>query len=182
MAYDAQAESLRLIEHGLPGGPVRLSRRRRFAPLAVDVDGDVAATRFVRRGVACFWDETHLLERHRSGAWHVLGGGGASSHDPWTAEAFRAERDAVAPGALATRGGASVRRDSRRTPWVRSAEVLAGPGVTVVRVADRRELLVPEHGRLVVVWASHRPPRLSTPDGFTLVPDDRAAPAWYTDR
>jgi len=57
VAYDIEAESRRLIADGLPDRPVQLSRRRRFAPVAVDVDGDVAGTWFVRRGVGCFWDE-----------------------------------------------------------------------------------------------------------------------------
>jgi hypothetical protein len=45
MAYDILAESRRLIIEGPPAQQVRLSRRRRFAALAVDVDGDIAAAR-----------------------------------------------------------------------------------------------------------------------------------------
>jgi len=73
-----EAESRRLIADGLPDRPVQLSRRRRFAPVAVDVDGDVAGTWFVRRGVGCFWDEIHLLV-HQANGWSYKGGGGGSS-------------------------------------------------------------------------------------------------------
>jgi transposase len=38
VAYDVEAESRRLIADRLPDRPVQLSRRRRFAPVAVDVD------------------------------------------------------------------------------------------------------------------------------------------------
>jgi hypothetical protein len=44
VAYDPLLESARLIDSGLPAMPLRISRRRRFIPLAVDVDDDVAAT------------------------------------------------------------------------------------------------------------------------------------------
>src|SRR4051812_22939246 len=99
MAYDYEAESRKLIAEGLPDRPVSLSRRRRFAPLAVDVDGDVAAARFVRRGVACYWDETHILVGDGTSRWRCAGGGGASVGEVWSAEAFRLERANLAPGA-----------------------------------------------------------------------------------
>ena len=164
MAYDAVAESLRLIADGLPGGPVRLSRRRRFAPLAVDVDGNVAATRFLRRGVACYWEETHLLVRDDTAGWHRLGSGGSSSGEPWTAEEFARPRAEAGPGAVETNGASSVRNDARRPRWIRAAELVAGRDVAEVVIDGRRRLVVPEHGRLVVVWASWRPPRVSARD------------------
>ena len=167
MAYDAVVQSRRLIAEGLPSGPVRLSRRRRFAPLGVDVAGDVAATRFLRRGVACYWDETHLLVRHAEAGWLLLGGGGGGSDRPWTAERFARERAEVAPAGIEISGSSSVHHERRTgswgTPWIRSAELLAGRDVAVVLVEDRR-LVVPDHGRLVVVWASRRPPWASARD------------------
>jgi hypothetical protein len=164
VAYDAWAESVRLIEDGLPDRPVRLSRRRRFAPVAVDVDGDVAAAWFVRRGVACFWDDTHLLTRDEDG-WRLLGGGGGSSGGPWSTEEFERARGRLPAGAIETAGGSSVRRDGGPwAGWIRAAELLVGPAVAAVVVDDRRRLAVPYHGRLVVVWAARRPPRLSARD------------------
>lgn len=77
MAYDALVESIALIEHGVPDAPAQLSRRRRFASLAVDVDGDVAGTCFARRRVGCVAVETWVLVRE----WVVLGGGGGDLED-----------------------------------------------------------------------------------------------------
>ena len=164
MAYDYVAESRRLIEDGLPDGPVRLSRRHRFAPLAVDVDGDVAAARFLRRGVACYWDDTHLLTRHPEAGWLVLGGGSGGSGELWSAETFGRLRASVRPGAVETEGSTSVRDDGRRPPWIRAAELVAAPDVAAVVVNGRRRIAVPPHGRLVVVWRSLRRPRLSALD------------------
>ncbi|WP_329018583.1 hypothetical protein OG271_14870 [Micromonospora rifamycinica] len=168
MAYDALAESLRLITSGMPDGPVRLSRRRRFAPVAVDVDGDVAATRFLRRGVGCHWDETHLLTVDDHGAWRMLGGGGASDEDP-TAEKFERARDGLGPYQVLPGGTAGVVRDggsppSRATRWVRGSAVLVGRGIAELRV-DGRHLPAPHHGHLIVVWGSHRPPTVTAHDG-----------------
>jgi hypothetical protein len=80
VGYDALAESVHLIESGFETDPARLSRRRRFAPVAFDVQGDLAATWFVRRGAGTFWHEVHTLER-RNGSWVRLGGGGYSSDE-----------------------------------------------------------------------------------------------------
>ncbi|MEU1885479.1 hypothetical protein [Micromonospora sp. WMMD987] len=167
MAYDALAESLRLITSGMPDGPVRLSRRRRFAPVAVDVDGDVAATRFLRRGVGCHWDETHLLAVDDHGVWRMLGGGGSSDAGP-TAGAFERARDDLGPYQVMSGAGAAVVRDggsppSRATRWVRGSAVLVGHGVAELR-ADGRHLPVPRHGHLIVVWSSRRPPTVTAHD------------------
>ena len=184
VAYDVLAESRRLIADGLPAGPVRLSRRRRFAPVAVDVDDAVAGTRFVRRGAGCFWDETHLLVRDDH-AWRVLGGGGAGSGEPWSSEAFERARDELPEGHVRATNGPSVWQGPG---WLRAAHLLAGRGVAAVVVGDRRRLTVPGHGRLLVVWASARPPRVSARDAAgrevvrVALPDEAAAlPAVYTD-
>jgi hypothetical protein len=169
VAYDVLAESRRLIGDGLPDRPVRLSRRRRFAPVAVDVDGDIAATRFVRRGVGCFWDETHLLARDDNG-WRLLGGGGASYGEPWSTDEFERAGDQLSPGHVRVDDGPAVwcdpdRRWPGRAPrWVRAAQLVVSRSVAVVVVDGRRRLPVPYHGRLVVVWGSRRPPRVSARD------------------
>jgi len=168
VAYDILGESQRLIADGLPDRPVWLSRRRRFAPVAVDVDGDIACTRFVRRGVGCFWDETHLLV-HDGGGWRVLGGGGGSSGGPWSTDEFERARDRLSADDVLVEGGAGVWHDfHRRLPWggrwLQVAELLVGTSVAVIVVDARRRLPVPYHGRLVVVWASGRPPRVSARD------------------
>jgi len=166
MAYDARAESIRLIADGLPDRPVRLSRRRRFAPVAVDVHGDVAAAWFVRRGVGCYWDDLHLLARDDDG-WRLLGGGGGSSGSPWSTDEFDRARDELAAGWIRVDGGSSVRRDFRplhRARWIHATELLVGREVADVVVDGGRRLPVPYHGRLVVVWATPRPPRVSALD------------------
>jgi hypothetical protein len=184
VAYDVLAESRRLIADGLPGGPVRLSRRRRFAPVAVDVDGAVAGTRFVRRGAGCFWDETHLLVRDDDD-WRVLGGGGAGSGEPWSTDAFERAREELPHGHVRVTNGPSVWQGPR---WLRAAHLLVGHGVAVVLVDDRRMLTVPGHGRLLVVWASASPPRVSARDAAgrevasVALPEQAAAlPDVYTD-
>ena len=164
MAYDYEAESRKLIGEGLPSRPVSLSRRRRFAPLAVDVDGDVAAARFVRRGVACYWDETHILVYDGRATWRYRGGGGSSVGELWSAEAFLQERADLAPGGIEPMGGSSVRDHAHRPAWIRAVELLVGNDVATVVVGGRRRLMVPEHGRLVVVWSARRPPIVSARD------------------
>jgi hypothetical protein len=183
MGYDVLGESRRLITNGLPDRPVGLTRRRRFAAVAVDVDGDVACTRFVRRGSGCFWDETHLLARGVAG-WKLLGSSGSSGGELWSTDEFEHERSRLPAGRVeAQGGGGALRNPNRLLPWgarwVRGAELLAGPEVVGVVVDDRRRLTVPEHGRLVVVWASRRPPRVSACDvaGRTLT--DVALPSGH---
>jgi hypothetical protein len=78
VAYDALAESIALIEARSVEPTYRLTRRRRFAAMAVDVAGDVAVTMFARRGVGCTWEEIHVLAL-RDGECTWLGGGGSTS-------------------------------------------------------------------------------------------------------
>lgn len=161
MAYDQFAESIRLITEGLPQVlPPRLSRRRRFAPLAFDVDGRAAATLFVRRGVSGEpWIEEWTLERRGDG-WHRLGGGaGNVGYNP------------LAPRPPAAQlGGCVVRAGSgwvrRKVPWyslrargISYARVRVSAEVEKLRVRDRW-ISVPEHGHQVVVWATHGAPRV----------------------
>ena len=158
VAYDALVESTALIEHGLREDPLRLSRRRRFAALAVDVDDDVACTLFVVRGPGHFRFEDHVLVR-RDGRWRVLGGGGSGSDTDGLAD----RPPAAALGRWATAHGAgSVTLDERRwLPWgaryVRYATLRASAEVHAVGIGPR-VLAVPRHGHLVVVWSTPRPP------------------------
>lgn len=80
MAYDAVAESRRLIESRELTPVTRLSRRRRHAAMAVDVAGDVAVTMFARRSVGCTVEEIHVLAL-QGGEWMMLGGGGGPADD-----------------------------------------------------------------------------------------------------
>jgi hypothetical protein len=77
VAYDVLTESLALIESRRVEPVRRLSRRRRFAAMALDVAGDTAVSMFARRGVGCIWQETHVFAL-RDGQWARLGGGGVT--------------------------------------------------------------------------------------------------------
>ena len=76
VSYDALAESVELLAGAPFPGHARLSRRVRHLPLALDRDGDVAVTMFLRRGVS----GVPLLEVHSleliDGVWRSLGGSG----------------------------------------------------------------------------------------------------------
>ncbi len=190
MAYDRLAESLRLIEVGITDDPLRLSRRRRFAAVAVDVDGDVACTWFVRCGAGGPLSETHLLARER-GVWRLLGGGGGGHLDGGLAD--RQPADVLGHYVGVRGGGAVVRNADRLLPWagqwVRDAELSVSREVAGVEVVGRRarprRLRVPRHGHLVVVWATRRPPEVVAydADGRRLatvsVADDVRMPIRY---
>ena len=162
MSYDPFAVSLALIEHGVRDDPPRLSRRRRFAPMAVDVAGDVACTLVARRGAGYVEHQTHLLVR-RDGSWHLLGGGGAGREDDGLDDRPAADQ---LGGPVVVQGGGSALRDAgRRMPWgaryVHDATLRAAAEVDAVVVDGRRRLPVPRHGHLVVVWAGRRPPAVT---------------------
>ena len=158
VAYDPLAESLALLAHGVREDPRRLSRRRRFAALAVDVDGDVAGTLFVVRGPGHVRFETHALARE-AGTWRVLGGGSGGRETDGLADRPPA---AELGGPVAVAGGGSVALGSGWAPWsgryVRYALLQAGAEVHTVDVGSRM-LTVPRHGHLLVVWSTPRPPR-----------------------
>lgn len=185
VAYDALKESVRLIKHGMPDDPARLSRRRRFAALAVDVDGDVAAALFVRRGVGVSWQEVHVLA-HEHGCWRLLGGGGGTDDEDGLGDRPPA---AELLGLLVTDGAGSVLLASGLLPWssryVHHAVLRAAREVHTVVVAGRT-LAVRRHGWLVVVWGSRRPPVVTALglDGRELASirlgaSHRPMPEWY---
>ena len=169
VSYDLLAESVRLIESGLRADPARLSRRRRCAAVAYAVQGDVAATWFVRRGPNTFWNEIHTLAR-REGVWVCLGGGG---HD--------ADEDGLADrppavdlcGVLVSSGRGSTglgRRSLFRLSGglVSYAELLVAEEVVTVDIGGNRRA-APRHGRLIAVW-TRTPPlvRALAADGSEL--------------
>lgn len=175
MTYDVLAESVALIEAGRAEPVPRLSRRRRFAAMAVDVAGDVAVTMFARRGVGRIWQETHVLAL-RDGEWTWLGSGGSDGDQD-----LLADRPAVLPGSLGLGSEAVEQADPRvmavsgsggvlddgagtgRRPqserWINYAALRVTAQVTSVQVAERL-LVVPWHGHVVVVWSERQPPRV----------------------
>ncbi|MCZ2803888.1 hypothetical protein O2W18_02090 [Modestobacter sp. VKM Ac-2983] len=185
MAYDPLAESIALIEQGVPEAPPRLSRRRRFVPLAVDVEGDVACTLFARRSVGHVAAETWALAR-RGQEWAVLGGGGSSLDEEDLTD--RPGAAALGGHLIRTGGGSTLRNAGRSMPWgarhVSQAVLRASSAVDRV-VVSGREIPVPRHGHLVVVWGGKQPPTAEalTSDGRQLVTlrvDRRTRlPEWY---
>lgn len=174
MSYDAREQSIGLIEGGLPSAPDRLSRRRRFAPIAVDVDGDLAVTMFARRGVGGeVWGDNWTLARRREG-WQLLGGGSRSGgHD-----LLRDRAAGLADGGLwMWTGCGATNRDARRVlpfpppRFVRYAALRVAASVTAVDIAGRRRIVVPRHGTVCVVWGSGAAPALAllAADGDALV-------------
>jgi hypothetical protein len=156
--YDVLAESIALLEGGPVSGSARLSRRIRHVALAVDRDGDVAATMFLRRGVS----GEPLLDVHSlellDGAWRLLGGGSGTGEEVTTPRPPLADLGSPA----VSHGGGGTARSSRgwfRRGWVSWAELRVAQEVAVVRVDDRL-LPVAEHGCAVVVWT--RRPRAIT--------------------
>lgn len=182
MAYDAQVESIALIESKTPTPATRLSRRNRFAEMAVDVAGDIAATMFLRRGAGCVHQEIHVLSQH-NGRWHIIGG---SSVSPADDEVVLADRPGLIPEVLqlprnilpginpqvmvATGFGGQTSYRRRHTGfwpwrrrWISYVIVLASARVESVRVSNR-EIKVPWHGRVLIVWPGRRSPKLTAYD------------------
>ena len=172
VAYDALAESIALIESTNLKPVTRLSRRRRFAAMAVDVAGDVALTMFARRGAGCVWEEIHVLAR-RHGRWYMLGGGGGTGEgdlltnrpqvlpaNQWASPNIMAGIDPQDMIASGSAGG--VLDNGGRTSWWpgRGRWISYGVARTSARVAsvrvDGRVLDVPWHGRVPMVWVGRK--------------------------
>jgi hypothetical protein len=157
--YDRLAESVALIGAGRAEPVRRLSRRRPFAAMAVDVADDVAATMFARRGVDGIVQETHVLAL-RDGEWTWLGGGGGSVDQDLLADRPEVLPEFLGPHrVMAVNGGGQTLDDrgasDRRLPserYVSHAILRVKSEVTSVQVADRL-LVVPWHGYVIVVWS-----------------------------
>jgi hypothetical protein len=172
VAYDVSAESSALIEAGRVERVPRLSRRRRFAAMAVDVSGDIAVSMFARRGVSCVWQDIHVLAL-REGVWRHLGGGaGTAGQDlladrPAVLPVFGGRRrEAVQgadPGVMAASGSGGVfdgGDGSRWSPrWISYAVLRVNAQVRSVHAAERL-LVVPWHGQVAVVWSDPGPLRV----------------------
>lgn len=158
MTYDALAESVSLLEGAPAADGARLSRRVRHVPLAVDRDGDVAATLFLRRGV----NGVPLLDVHTlefiQGGWRMLGGVGGPGDIATDARPRLA--DLGQPAVSHAGGGTARTSHSRllgsRDTWVSWMELRVAEEVSALRVNSR---LVPvaSHGCAVVVWTGEPP-------------------------
>lgn len=161
MTYAALEESVRLLE-GLdaPASALRLSRRIRHLPVAVDREDDVAATMFLRRGVSGEpWIDVHSLARGEGG-WRLLGGGGGNADDSLLTDGREAADEAGFACSLG--GGGTLLNGDRLMPWgakwVQWAELRMAAEVAALQVGDRSVPVAP-HGLAVIVWRSRQPPR-----------------------
>lgn len=186
MSYDRLAESVRLLEGAPPAGDARLSRRVRWLPLAVDRDGDVAATMFLRRGVSGVAElDVHALELI-GGTWRLLGGG--SGPGDLAVEPRPAVADLAVP-AISRAGGGTARSGPLgwdRSRWVWWAELRVAREVAALLVNGERRIPVAAHGLALVVWTDRRPEiaALDTSGvilGAVPLPDRPSMPAVYRD-
>lgn len=168
------ADGVRVIDQGLPDGPVRLSRRHRHAVLTMDVDGDAAAVTFVARAKRgrpelYVWMSTWTYER-RDGEWRSLGGGGGNC-GPDELRA-RPTRDELGAYIESSGGGWTNTRAGSLLPFPRRgisyANVRVSAEVDVLRVGSR-QISTPDHGHQVIVWSSRRAPKVEALSGGVAV-------------
>lgn len=181
MSEELVTECRRLLRDGLPGSvPAALLDRNDFIPLAVDVDGDVAAV-----ALLCWWDgppgRPSRLPQPRPvirvwkfirvrQEWIGVGGSGGTA----------VPEHPLAPRPAAAVLGGHLRRFSKGSTLVEHPAVRADfyIGVTGVRAAaevDRvtigaRRIPLPWHGLLTVVWPGQTAPTIDalSPEGGHL--------------
>lgn len=182
MVYDALTESLQLIETGRLVPRTSLSRRCRHLAMAVDVAGDYAVTMFARRSVGRTVTDSWLLAR-RDGSWSLLWGS-TEDADANSLQHRPARLDTGLPPGLrfsphvatSTTGGV---KDSRaksvlrpRGRWVYSSSVQVSADVASVSIGSR-EVMVPWHGKVAVVWTGRRRRIEVRAEDGTLLDQDR---------
>ena len=157
MAYDRLAESIRLINGGPVAGAEALSRRRRVLPVAVDVDGDIAVTVFLRRAHGGAEWEEHVLTGGES-RWFLLGGGscGLEQLDVLTRPAPVDDGHFIQED-----GGGGV---AAGNDWIQHAQLCTDPAVDRVLVDHGRVIRTPRHGRVAIVWRGNRPISVTASD------------------
>lgn len=160
-ATDQVAQSLALIEVGLVEDPPWLSRRRRHAALAVNVDGDLACTVFMHRYNSGALEQRIDVHTRRRGTWVSVGDHRSNVDD---------DRLSDRPAA-ATLGGLVYVVDTgvvqtnadRAFPWparnIHYALLRAAREINTVTVAHR-SIPVPRHGHVVAVWNTRHAPRV----------------------
>jgi hypothetical protein len=145
-------QCVRLILHGVPPGA---TWRDDLLPIAVDVDGVVASTLFVRRAAdGALWRQEWVLER-AEGRWFILGGGGVDDGR----ELLSTRRTATELGhvGLGQSWGSVYDGPSAqgRFGYICHASLATARNVTTaVLSAGGRRITAPEHGNMTIVWTS----------------------------
>lgn len=153
---DIEAECIRTIECGAVDDSFRLSRRHRWKPLAVDVEGDDAVVVVATRGKRTGGEITTRQYRRRDGIWvsGFCGGGG-------TDDRALPSRPVPDEGWFrVVSHGMSVcheRKGFLRPKRVRHLVVQVAEGVTEVEWRGRRRAVV-EHGFVCVIWRGRAMP------------------------
>jgi len=152
VTYDPLAEAVRLIRARSPDRIDGLSRRRRFVPVAVDVNGMLpprwfCVGVFVRRG------QMNTCSTVANDGWVPLGGG--SGGDASDLMGPRPSEDDIGGFARRLGGGGSTRDVTGvlagEQAWVGSTSLWLARGVAAALIGDRA-VRVPNHGITIVVW------------------------------
>ncbi|GMA30725.1 hypothetical protein [Litorihabitans aurantiacus] len=183
MAYDALAESLRLIETGTLAPRASLSRSCRHLAMAVDVAGNYAVTMFARRSVGRTVIDSWVLAR-RDGSWSMICGETGSNAAEHRLQYRPARLDVGLPpelglsshiatshtGMARDTGVRSVFRPTGR--WVYFTSVKVSAEVATVSISGR-QVIVPWHGEVPFVWTGRRPQIEARAEDGTLLGQDR---------
>jgi hypothetical protein len=153
-----------LLQQGLPSAvPRELDDEHRFIPLGVDINGDVAATAFIRRlprgAMAGRPGMENSIFQQRDGNWVYLGGGAGHFEDYPLAERFPAAGQGSYLRAVGY--GQTYLKEPRRFPWgARYAfDAVLRVSAEVCRLqVGGRVLNVPFHGHAVLIWPGRRGP------------------------
>jgi hypothetical protein len=155
-----------LLRHGLPSVvPRELGDEHRFIPLAVDINGDVAVTAFIRRlrrGALAGRPGLETSEfQQRDGNWVYLGGGAGEFREYPLAERLPAARQHGYLSALSY--GQTSLSQPHKFPWnaryVFHAMLQASAEVHRLQ-AGTRVLDVPFHSHAALIWADRRGPNV----------------------
>lgn len=153
---DIEAERIRTIERGAVDDSFRLSRRHRWKPLAVDVEGDDAAVVVATRGKRTGGQITTRQYRRRDGIWvsGFCGGGG-------TDDRMLPSRPVPEEGWFRVMSSGMGVDDEHhgllRPKRVHHLVVQVAEGVTEVEWRGRRRA-VAEHGFVCVIWRGRAMP------------------------
>jgi hypothetical protein len=175
-------ECRKILETGRVETPRSWTSTDGTFPLNCDIDEDIALVTVVTsapdKGV--YYSEECVFERI-SGVWEYLGGRAASMDFPTPVRGTRAELGGT--HLRLTGHGLTRRRRPALFPdkrWISTAELQASDEVASLHLDDR-EIEVPPHGFVSVIWHSLRPARITAldPDAKPLVSLDLNPRTWF---
>jgi len=158
-------ECRKILETGRVETPPSWTSTDGTFPLNCDIAEDIALVTFVTSvpGKGVYYSEECVFERI-AGVWEYLGGQSASMDSPSPVRGTRAELGGThlrLTGHGLTRRRRPVLFPNRR--WISTAELQASDEVAVLHFDDR-EIEVPPHGLVSVIWPSRRPAEITALD------------------